>query len=276
MSLRVGVTLPQFRSDADGLVEGARRAEAAGFDSVWVFDHLWPLGRPERPILECWSALAYLAAATEAVTVGSLVTRSTLRPPRLLAHMAATVARVARGRLIAGVGSGDPASRAENAAFNLPYLSGDDRYAQLEDTVRVLAGHRDRNGPEGSFEIWVGGASSRIALLAARHAQAYNCWGVPAEVVARRARLLAGVTGDAPELTWGGQVVVGRSDADARDRLGGRDPALFLTGGPARVAERLTEIAGAGASHLVLASPFAAEPETYELLAEVAGEVRSG
>jgi alkanesulfonate monooxygenase SsuD/methylene tetrahydromethanopterin reductase-like flavin-dependent oxidoreductase (luciferase family) len=152
VTIRFGVTLPQFTGKRDRFVTGALRAEDLGYDSVWVFDHLWPLGGGrERPVLEAWTALAYLAAATRRVSVGSLVTRSSLRHPVLLAKMIATVGAIAPGRLICGLGSGDELSRPENEAFGLTYLSGVDRINQLASTLEVVtayssegvAGHTD-------------------------------------------------------------------------------------------------------------------------------------
>ena len=91
--LKLGVTLPQFTAEPAQVVDAALRAESLGLDSSWVFDHLWPLsGGKERPALEAWTTLAYLAAATSRIDLGTLVTRSTLRQPAVLAKMAATVA----------------------------------------------------------------------------------------------------------------------------------------------------------------------------------------
>src|ERR671915_1147412 len=116
----LGATLPQFTDDGHAFVEAAQRAESLGLDSVWLFDHMWPLtGGKTRPVIESWTALAHLAAATSRITVGTLVTRSTLRHPLLLAKMAATVGAIAPGRVIVGIGSGDEQSRNENEAFGL-------------------------------------------------------------------------------------------------------------------------------------------------------------
>jgi alkanesulfonate monooxygenase SsuD/methylene tetrahydromethanopterin reductase-like flavin-dependent oxidoreductase (luciferase family) len=77
------------------------------------------------------------------------------------------------------------------------------------------------------------------------------------------------------ELSWGGPVVLGRDDADARARLGGRDGRRFTVGGPASVAARLAEIVDAGARHLILSFPSGRDDTTYLRLAnEVAPSLR--
>ena len=74
--MRVGVTLPQFRHDAEAAIAVARRAEAVGIDGVFVFDHLWPLGQRMRPALHSLTLLGALAAETETVSMGPLVARA--------------------------------------------------------------------------------------------------------------------------------------------------------------------------------------------------------
>jgi alkanesulfonate monooxygenase SsuD/methylene tetrahydromethanopterin reductase-like flavin-dependent oxidoreductase (luciferase family) len=282
----VGVTLPQFTGDAGPFVDGARRAESLGLDSVWVFDHLWPLsGGKRRPVLECWTALAWLAAATERIQVGTLVTRSSLRHPAVLAKMAATVAEIAPGRLVVAVGSGDEASRAENEAFGIPYHAGTDRVAQLEETVEVLARWRAddevtlRGGfvtldalppspPGAGFRLWVGGRSESAIDLAARRAEGWNAWGASPERFRAGAYRLARVAGARMvEATWGGLALIGGDDAGAAAKLGSRPPRLYLVGGPERIAAHIDSLADAGASHVVLTFPDSARPESFDLLA---------
>lgn len=243
--VRLGVTLPQFTGDRDRFASGALRAEALGFDSVWVFDHLWPLsGSKERPILEGWTALAWLAARTERVTVGTLVTRSSLREPAVLVHMARTVARIAPGRLIVGIGSGDDQSRDENTAFGLPYWAGADRIQQFEGTVALLKAELDGFG----VKLWVAGRSDDAISLAARAGDAWNGWGGTAETFARDAATLAAYAGDrAVEPTWGGVL---RPDAPLED-----------------CASTLSAMVDAGARHLVCTLPEAWRRGRYEMLA---------
>jgi alkanesulfonate monooxygenase SsuD/methylene tetrahydromethanopterin reductase-like flavin-dependent oxidoreductase (luciferase family) len=287
--VRLGVTLPQFSDDPDVMVAAARRAEAAGLDSVWVFDHLWPLGGSKsRPILECWTSLAWLGAATERVGIGTLVTRSTLRHPAVLAKMAATVAAIGPGRLTVGVGSGDEGSRAENEAFGAPYHSGANRVAQLEDTLEVLRRHRNSAGvtysgpharvaglpaapqPVPGPALWAAGRSQAVIRLAGRLADGWNGWGVRPEAFAAAVRTLReAAAGRTLEASWGGLAILARTDTEARSRLAGRSRTEhYVAGGPETLAGRLSELVAAGARHLVLTLADPADPGAFELLAE--------
>jgi alkanesulfonate monooxygenase SsuD/methylene tetrahydromethanopterin reductase-like flavin-dependent oxidoreductase (luciferase family) len=249
--IRVGVTLPQFTSDRDAFVDGARRAEVAGLDSVWVFDHLWPLsGGKRRPILECWTALSYAAAATDTIGVGTLVTRSTLRRPLVVAKAAATVAHVAPDRLTVAIGSGDEASRDENEAFGLPYLEGDERVAQLEATVEIV-----REELDGAAPVWIAGRSDAVLEVAARNADGWNGWeSSPQDFAVEVATLGAAAQGRRVEATWAG---IGRS------------------GDLAALTRRLEGLARAGATHLICVFSDAGEPGVYERFGEeVAARLR--
>jgi alkanesulfonate monooxygenase SsuD/methylene tetrahydromethanopterin reductase-like flavin-dependent oxidoreductase (luciferase family) len=249
--IRFGVTLPQFTAERDDFIGGALRAEAAGLDSIWVFDHLWPLsGGKERPMLECWTALGYVAAATERITIGTLVTRSTLRHPAVLAKMAETIADIAPGRLTVAIGSGDEASREENVSFGLPYLSGGARYEQLRDTLDVVRARVDTKAP-----VWVAGRSEEVRRIAGESADGWNAWEASAaEFAEEAATVRAAARGRTVEMTWAG---IGRSgDLDV-------------------MAERLTRIAAAGASHLISVFSDAGKPGVYERFADIAARVGS-
>jgi alkanesulfonate monooxygenase SsuD/methylene tetrahydromethanopterin reductase-like flavin-dependent oxidoreductase (luciferase family) len=243
--VRLGVTLPQFTEDRGRFLDGVRRAEALGFDSVWVFDHLWPLsGGRERPVLEAWTSLAWVAEATERVSVGTLVTRSSLRNPRVLSHMARTVAKIAPDRLIVGVGSGDRLSRRENEAFGIPYWEGADRIAQLENAVSILRMETEAAG----VRVWVAGRSDDALALAAQQAHAWNGWGGTPEAFARDAASVVDYSeGRDVELTWGGVVQAETLDHEAA---------------------RLNGFIEAGARHLVCTLANAWRPGLYERLAE--------
>jgi alkanesulfonate monooxygenase SsuD/methylene tetrahydromethanopterin reductase-like flavin-dependent oxidoreductase (luciferase family) len=286
----VGVTLPQFTAEAETLVGGAERAEALGLDSVWVFDHLWPLsGGKARPIFEAWTSVSWLAAATKRVGIGTLVTRSSLRHPALLAKMAATLAEIAPGRLTIAVGSGDEKSRAENEAFGIPYYAEDERIEQFASTVRVLTSFFEQpeitnSGRRTKIEhlpvsprprvrpaVWVAGRSDDALEIAGTYADGWNGWGGTPERWAQdalRATEFAGAAGDRPlELTWGGLAVIGPDADTARSKLGKRDPSQYVVGGPEEIARHLGALIEAGARHVILTFSDAAEPTSYELLA---------
>ncbi len=271
-AVRAGVTLPQFSDDPRQLLEAARRVESSGLDSLWLFDHLWPLsGGKERLILECWTTLGWLAAHTTDVQVGTLVTRSSLRNPALLAKMAATVALVAPGRLIVALGSGDELSRAENESFGLPFYTGRDRADQLRSTAEVWRGFfsgervdvRDdftnvrglppSPRPPERPPLWIAGGSASAARMAGTMAEGWNAWQMAPDTVAARAELVRAAAGERPEeLPWRGIQILATTASEARTRLGARPPEGYIVGSASSVAGQLEEIVAAGAEHLTL------------------------
>ncbi len=149
--MRIGVTLPLSDDDTpDGHTPAfgetlafARDAEAAGLDSIWVFDHLlFRFGdRPESGLQEAWTTLAALAPVVPRVELAALVMCSSFRNPGLMAKMAATLDAASGGRVLLGLGSGwhDP----EYEAFGYPTDHRVGRFAEdLEVTARLLRGER--------------------------------------------------------------------------------------------------------------------------------------
>lgn len=190
--MKVGITLPQFREDAEPAIEAARLAESAGLDGVFVFDHLWPIGGPGRPALHGPTLLGALAAETSGVAVGSLVARVGLVPDAVIVHQMATLHRIVGSRLIAGLGIGDHLSRPENEAYGVAFRPVAERRAQLAAVCRSL-----RDLP---VTVWVGGRAPATRAIGRTEAGAVNLWqALPEDVAAEVAR------GDG-EVTWGGQV----------------------------------------------------------------------
>ena len=291
--IRFGVTLPQFTDEPERFISGARRARDLGFDSVWVFDHLWPLGgNKERPILECWTALGYLSTAVPDIGIGTLVTRSSLRTPALLAKMAATVGTIAPGRLIVGVGSGDELNKAENVAFGGPFHAGADRVGQLVSTLEVLQRYLKTeraeldddfvrvsipSSPRSSeaVPVWLGGRSVEVLEVAGRIADGWNGWGANLDAFVEDAAKVRSVAGTrAFEISWAGQVMLAGTDEAAREALGDRDPTQFVTGGPETIRRGFSRAIEAGATHLIAALPTAGRPGAYEALAEAIAPLR--
>jgi alkanesulfonate monooxygenase SsuD/methylene tetrahydromethanopterin reductase-like flavin-dependent oxidoreductase (luciferase family) len=293
----LGLTLPQFSERPGPALEACREAWELGFGGVFVFDHLWPLGQPERPALEGWTLLAALAAhvgpagsgepqggapvnrGPSGLRVGTLVTRAGLRNPGVVARMAATVGEIAGRPPIIGIGRGDAANRDENLAYGLPFGDPAERTAALEATVAAL------RGPLGGRpEVWVGGTGPSALALAGRLGDAWNGWGrTPEELAAglaeaRRAAEAAGRDPATVAATWGGQVLVAPGTGEAETRLAAwgadRPPgevARVLAGDPGAVAARLRALADAGATWCVLAPVGGPGAEARALLAAAAG-----
>jgi len=196
--VKVGTTLPQFQPDAGRLFDAVQRAERLGLHGVFVFDHLWPIGRPDRAILPSTGLLGAIAAETASIAVGTLVARIGLRPDAVLVHELATAARIAPGRIIAGLGTGDRLSAPENLAYGLAYPPREERLASLERCARALR--------ERGITVWAGGRSRAVRDIS-RGADALNLWEAPVTEVGDA--VAAGLT-----VTWGGQVPPGVRVAD--------------------------------------------------------------
>src|SRR5438874_10363146 len=139
--LKVGINLPTVEGTLAGktprwadLFAFAERAEALGFDSLWVPDHLLLTWQEQtRGIWECWSLLSALAAVTHRVELGSLVACTTFRSPALLAKMADTVDEISGGRLIVGLGAGWDGP--EGRAFD---MKSDHRVDRFEEALQII------------------------------------------------------------------------------------------------------------------------------------------
>ncbi len=149
--LKVGINLPTTEGAMAGktarwtdLLAFAERAEALGFDSLWVPDHLLLKWQEQtHGIWECWSLLSALAAVTHRVELGSLVACTAFRSPALLAKMADTVDEISGGRLIVGLGAGWDGP--ENRAFD---LKSDHRVDRFEEALQIIVPLL-RTGPAG-------------------------------------------------------------------------------------------------------------------------------
>ena len=173
------------------LVALALRAEDLGFDSFWLSDHfLMSFGEEAQfGFHECWTFLAGLAAVTNRLRLGPLVTSTTYRNPALVARMAASLDEMSGGRLVLGIGAGHNAY--ESHAFSFPY---DHRASRFEEAIQIITGllrdgkanfegsyYQARDcellppGPRsGGVPVMVGAEGPRMIRIAARHADELN------------------------------------------------------------------------------------------------------
>src|ERR671921_2210302 len=141
-------TWPQWR-------DAALAAEAAGWDSVWTWDHLMAIFGPwEQPILEGWTTLAGVAAVTERVELGLMVGANTFRNPGLTAKLAATLDHVSEGRAVLGIGGAWFEREHDAFGFDETWGSGfGERLDRLDESVMLLRRLLDgeRFSHEGRF-----------------------------------------------------------------------------------------------------------------------------
>jgi probable F420-dependent oxidoreductase len=189
--MKFGVTLPQIKRSWDEARAAALEFDALGYDSVWVCDHVYGVPNPQLPILEAWTELAAVAAITQHVELGTLVTPPFFRNPAILAKQVATLDHISNGRAIVGLGAGwfEPEFKATGSAF--PPLR--ERMRALEESAQILKAlfTEERASFEGKYyqvhdaicepkpvrvpPILIGGGGERVLMgIVARHADIWN------------------------------------------------------------------------------------------------------
>jgi F420-dependent oxidoreductase-like protein len=144
--IRLGYQIPNFTypdttpSELFGkVVDQARAAEAAGFDTVLVMDHFYQLpglGQPESEMLECYSTLAGLAASTSSIQLSALVTGNTYRNPAMLAKTVTTLDVISDGRAILGIGAGW--YELEHDGYGFEFGTFAERFERLEEALQIV------------------------------------------------------------------------------------------------------------------------------------------
>ena len=189
-----GLFLPQLRMDFATILERTLAAEAAGFDSVWLMDHLAAPAATDQDTFEGWTLAAALAARTATIRIGHLVTCDPFRHPALLAKMAATLDVISDGRLELGIGWGSVAQ--ELTTFGIGDGPPRTRAARLRESLEILdlmfIGERfDYDGEYFTLRgaigrplpaqiprppVHIGGAGPQLTMPIVRdHADWWNC-----------------------------------------------------------------------------------------------------
>jgi alkanesulfonate monooxygenase SsuD/methylene tetrahydromethanopterin reductase-like flavin-dependent oxidoreductase (luciferase family) len=194
--IRTGVVLPTFRETPADALGAADEAVAAGIDGLFCYDHIWPLGQPDRPALAPFPILGALATrfdprAGGGPFVGPLVARVGLVPEDVLFEQFVALEHLAPGRVIAGLGTGDRMSAAENHAYGIVYPP-----AAARRTAMVALGRRLR---AQGLAVWIAGGDHARTEESRAAGTALNLWDVEPALVAERAGGPDGL-----EVTWAG------------------------------------------------------------------------
>jgi alkanesulfonate monooxygenase SsuD/methylene tetrahydromethanopterin reductase-like flavin-dependent oxidoreductase (luciferase family)/predicted kinase len=300
--LRFGLQLSSYThkagrtGTATWIRELAGRAEAAGFDAIYVMDHFRQIpqvGRAWEDFLESWTTLGYLAACTTRVRLGTLVSGITYRNVAHLGKIAATLDVLSGGRTVCGVGLAW--FEAEHKAYGWEFPSVAERYALLEDALQLLPvlwgpGNKPFHGKvldvpdttcyprplQEHLPVLVGGSGRRTLRLAARYADAVNVFGDAAAV-----RKYADFLQDRPvELTHLSTTLVGKDHRQLgelveRLRPRNQNPARYAAAVNAGTVDdqigRFRELSEAGVAEVMISLP---DLDTLDAVADVISAFR--
>jgi F420-dependent oxidoreductase-like protein len=289
--VRLGLQIPSFSwpggaaEIAPRLVEIARAADEVGLASLWVMDHFFQIpsvGPAEREMLEGWSTLAFLAAHTRRISLGTLVSGVTYRHPGVLVKTAATLDVLSGGRGWLGIGAAW--YEREHLGLGVPFPARAERFERLEETLRIAQ------------QMW----SGQVAPFRGAHYRLAETLCAPAPLARPRPPILIGGIGERKTLrlvaryadAWNAFDAIGLKElARKRDVLlahcdgVGRDASEIecTTIGPLDLASRplpqivrhFRRLASAGFGHAIVSLPdpvdaAAVERVGRELLPEIA------
>lgn len=231
---KVGVQLHPQHTTYASYAEAVQRAEALGVDSIWNWDHFYPLyGDKDGSHFEGWTLLTAMAALTTRAEIGCLVTCNSYRNPALLTHMAKTVDHISGGRLILGIGAGW--FERDYVEYGYTFGTAGSRLRALGAALPVIKRRMALEVPpplRSPLPILIGGGGEKVTLkLTAQHADLWNGFGPP-QTWAHKNRVLD---------TWCAEV--------------GRDPAAIertVSVSAEDVNTHLDAYAEAGATHMIL------------------------
>lgn len=299
-TIKLGALCWNQYSDWSGLREAGVRADRLGYDTLWTWDHLYPIvGDSNGPMFEAWLTLAAWAEATSNARLGLMVGANTFRNPALVAKMATTLDHISGGRAIVGIGGAW--FEEEHEAFGIEFGSGfPERLRWLAEALPVIRGMLDgteptatgpryaaravRNLPvpvQAHVPIVVGGGGEQVTLkLVAKYADMNNVGGTIDDVRRKEEVLLrhcetVGRDPSTIERSTGLGVVIIRDDRDEAERInratfehnGNADVWRYQKiGTPEDVAELIAPFVELGYRHLIAGIPAPYDEESMTRL----------
>ncbi|MGD0705181.1 MAG: LLM class flavin-dependent oxidoreductase [Trebonia sp.] len=257
------------RTPAD-LLEEVRAAEDAGWHGTWLADHYMPNTSDTTPAhgdtYECWALLPALAAITERIRIGTLVSPTSVHHPALLAKRAATIDRLSGGRMTLGIGAGWQVN--EHHAYGIELEPPGRRVSRFEEAIQIVRSMLseesttfrgscynlteapcDPKPVQSPLPILVGTRSPRMLRITARYADQWNTWAAPEQAAAPRAALFEAcdAVGRDPTTIW--TSVNALVEFDARTPPPGR---AVLFGSAERLVDQIGQYAELGYDEFIL------------------------
>jgi probable F420-dependent oxidoreductase len=179
MPIRVGVQIQPQHADFAGMQKAWREVEELGADTIYTWDHFYPLyGEPDGKHFEGTASLTALASSTERVKVGALVFCNSYRNPQLLANVHSTIDHLSGGRVIFGIGAGW--FERDYDEYGYEFGTAPDRLRALGRDLPLMKARLRKLNPAPAHEIpfLIGGAGEKVTLrLVAQHAQLWHSFG---------------------------------------------------------------------------------------------------
>jgi F420-dependent oxidoreductase-like protein len=276
-TVKFGLDISQHQLSWEELLSRARFAENLGFDGAWVFDHFKPLyGSRSGPCMEGWTLLAALAASTDRIRLGALVTGVTYRHPSILAAQAATIDNVSKGRLEFAIGAAW--HEEEHRELGVDFPSTPERIDRLEEAVQVIRALWTEDGAtfDGRYyslngavsnpkpvqqphpPLWIGASGEKKTIpLAGRYADVWHGFG-DVTSLKRKTAILHGAAEEA-----------------------GRDPADIVLSTALSISEPMDEIKAtaedlrsAGFEYLTVSWPEDGRQKIEDVVREVIAPLR--
>jgi F420-dependent oxidoreductase-like protein len=301
--IEFGIYLPQIALSFDAMLARALECERLGYDSLWLYDHLYAPGQPRLPSFEAWTLATALLARTSRLRVGHLVLCNNFRHPAVLAKMATTLDVISGGRLELGIGSGSIEEEHDQAG--IPWGTLRERSERLGEALEIITrmfaepatttwqgqhyAVRDLSNLPGPVQrprppVHVGGAGPKRTLpLVARYA---DVWNVPTYALDRMNELnhaldqeCERIGRDPASIRRSIEAVLAVAPPDRLDEAMARARRHFgqpgfgleaggFTGTTAQVTDRIAELAESGFTSFVFFTHDRASTETLELFAD--------
>ena len=235
--VHVGIQIQPQATSVESMRAAWKAADDMGADSIWIWDHFYPLfGDPDATHFEAWTLLSVMAADTTNAKLGTLVTGNSYRNPELLADMARTIDHVADGRMYLAVGAGW--FERDYTEYGYEFGTAPGRLRQLGEDLPRMRSRLDKLNPQavGPMPIMIGGSGPKVTLkLTAQYADSWNTFGPP-EHFAEKNQILndwcekLGRDPNEIERT----VAIGGDDVDGIERYveAGAEHVIVMTGDP--------------------------------------------